>query len=201
MNLDIRPATPERVPAVAAMVARAFADDPMIRWSLGPDDLPNRMRRYFTLINEQWADLGVLWESGDAAGAAAWIPPDQQNGLADQNAQLRDAFHALTSDGGVRHDALWNWVESKIPDEPLWFLDLVAVEPERQRGGIGRALISSGWLALRPTTSRPSSRPGSSATSRTTNGSGSESWMTTTRRSTGRTCGSCDPTLIGIVRR
>jgi GNAT superfamily N-acetyltransferase len=144
MNLDIRPATRERAPAVAAMVARAFADDPMIRWSLGPDDLPNRMRRYFTLISEQWADLGVLWESGDAAGAAAWITPDQQNGLADQNAQLRDAFHALTSDGGVRHDALWNWVESRIPHEPLWFLDLVAVEPERQRGGVGRALIELG---------------------------------------------------------
>lgn len=126
------------------MLARAFADDPMILVSLARRDLADRMRRYFTLIDEQWADLGVLWEAGDAAGVAAWVPPQELQGLADQNAALRDGFHALSPDGGVRHDALWDWVESRIPHEPLWFLDHIGVDPGRQGEGIGRALIEIG---------------------------------------------------------
>lgn len=144
MTVEIRLATRERVPAVAAMLARAFADDPMIQVSLAPEDRDERARRFFTLLDEEWADLGVLWEAGDAAGAAAWIPPEQHDALADQNAALRDAFHALSPDGGVLHDALWDWVESKIPDEPVWFLDQIGVDPTRQGEGIGGALIELG---------------------------------------------------------
>jgi GNAT superfamily N-acetyltransferase len=142
--VDIRRATRERVPVLATMLARAFADDPMIQVSLAPDPDRERTRAYFTLIDEQWADLGVLWEAADGAGAAAWVPPDHVSGLADVNDRVSDAFRALTSDGGARHDALWDWVESKIPSEPVWFLDQVGVDPDRQGEGIGTALIEVG---------------------------------------------------------
>ena len=144
MTTEIRQVTSERVPVVAAMMTRAFADDPMISVSLAPEDRAERMRRFFTLIDDQWAALGALWEADDAAGAAAWLGPDHATALADQNQELQEAFHALSADGGVRHDALWDWVESRIPDEPLWFLDQIGVEPSRQREGIGKALIEFG---------------------------------------------------------
>jgi GNAT superfamily N-acetyltransferase len=142
--IEIRRAPRERVPVLASMLARAFAEDPMVQLPLEPDPDRERTRAYFQLLDEVWADLGFLWEAGDGAGAAAWVPPDGLSGLADVNERLSDAFRPLTSDAGARHDTLWDWVESKIPSEPLWFLDQVGVDPGRQGEGIGRALIGVG---------------------------------------------------------
>jgi GNAT superfamily N-acetyltransferase len=144
MAIEIRQVTTERVPTVAAMMARAFADDPMILAPLAPEDRDERTRRFFELIDDQWASLGVLWEAGDAAGAAAWLGPDDATALADQNAELKDAFHALSADGGLMHDALWDWIEAEVPDEPIWYLDQIGVEPAWQGEGIGGSLIELG---------------------------------------------------------
>jgi ribosomal protein S18 acetylase RimI-like enzyme len=142
--IEIRRATRERVPALAAMLARAFSDDPMIAVSIASDDREERMRRFFTLIDEDWAALGALFEVGDAHGAAAWLPPGHSEALADQNAAKQEAFHALSPDGGVKHDALWDWIEEEMPDEPVWYLDQIGVDPDRQGTGIGSALITFG---------------------------------------------------------
>ena len=143
MTIEIRQVRNERAPAIAAMMARAFADDPMISASIAPEDRDGT-RRFFELIDDQWARLGVLWEAGDAAGAAAWLGPDDATALADQNAGLKEAFHALSADGGLIRDALWDWVESEIPDEPIWYLDQIGVEPARQGEGIGASLMELG---------------------------------------------------------
>jgi predicted N-acetyltransferase YhbS len=50
----------------------------------------------------------------------------------------------VTDDGGLRHERFWEWVASKIPPEPLWHLDSVAVEPGWQGRGIGSALVEFG---------------------------------------------------------
>ena len=144
MPIEIRRVTSERVPAVAAMMTRAFADDPMITVSLAPEDRAEPMRRFFTLIDDQWAEIGALWEADDAAGVAAWLGPEHATALADQSEEPQEAFHALSADGGVKHDALWDWIESEIPDEPLWYLDQIGVEPARQGQGIGASLMQLG---------------------------------------------------------
>ena len=102
------------------------------------------MRRFFTLIDDQWAEIGALWEADDAAGVAAWLGPEHATALADQSEEPQEAFHALSADGGVKHDALWDWIESEIPDEPLWYLDQIGVEPARQGQGIGASLMQLG---------------------------------------------------------
>jgi GNAT superfamily N-acetyltransferase len=144
VTIEIHQATRERVPALATMLARAFADDPMILVSLAPDDLEDRMRRFFLALDEPFADMGLLWEAGDGAGAAVWVSPMHANGMAEVNALMKERLHALGNDRGVRHDALWDWVESRIPDEPLWFLDQIGVDPDHQGEGIGAALVEFG---------------------------------------------------------
>jgi len=52
-------------------------------------------------------------------------------------------------DGRRQYEAFWAWVESKLPDEPVWHLDSVGVRRELQGRGIGAALIEFGLARAR----------------------------------------------------
>ena len=81
---DIRLATPERVPRIAAMLGRAFVVEPAMLWSYGAHgDVAARFGRIFEIFEESLVESGMLWEAGDALGAAGWIPPDGLDGLDD----------------------------------------------------------------------------------------------------------------------
>lgn len=130
------------------MLARSFAGDPMFASfgataSLGGSGL----RRFFELLETPLAELGFLWEIGDAVAAAGWIPAGADEVLLRIDTATRPLARELSDDGGQRWEALWDWVEERIPDEPLWYLDNVGVDPSAERQGLGRALIEHG-LAL-----------------------------------------------------
>jgi GNAT superfamily N-acetyltransferase len=141
----IAPACADRVPAVAKMFARAFVDDPLLRWPLGsaPDPLA-AIEAEFMGTHTLAARCGCLWEVGDAIGAAAWISPDAAESFWRELFDWTGGIMAHASDGGRRHLMQWEWVETFYPDEPLWLLDSVAVDPARQGGGVGSALIAHG---------------------------------------------------------
>jgi GNAT superfamily N-acetyltransferase len=144
MPVDITRAGPDRLSVLASLFGRTFVEEPMVRWPLGVHgDVEERFTRLFARFLESLIDLGMVWEAGAAMGAAVWLPADQADAWED--AQTRDSrVHALTDDGGWRYDAYWAWVESKMPDEPAWHLDSVAVQPELRCRGIGAALIDFG---------------------------------------------------------
>ncbi len=50
----------------------------------------------------------------------------------------------LTDDGGDRYRLFWGWLESFVPSEPHWMLDMVGVDSTRQGEGIGSALVRYG---------------------------------------------------------
>lgn len=121
----------------------------MVVWSLGDHgDVPERLTRMFEFFLEDLIPLGMVWEAGHAHGASVWISPD---GVAAwEEAQIEDdRMSALTLDGGRRNTAFWQWVESKLPTEPYWHLDSVAVEPEARGLGLGAALIEHGLVRAR----------------------------------------------------
>jgi GNAT superfamily N-acetyltransferase len=143
--IEIARAAPERFSELSALLGRAFVSEPMLRWSLGlHGDVAQRFVRYFEYFNETLARLGMLWEADTARGAAVWIPGDADDAFAQAIDASRPSVHTLTSDGGQRYDAFWEWVEARIPDEPLWHLDSVAVEPGSRGSGVGAALINFG---------------------------------------------------------
>jgi GNAT superfamily N-acetyltransferase len=144
--MEISQPTPDRIPALADMLGRAFVDEPMLTWSMGgdPGDLAVRLAVEFRLLNEVFVRHGALWQAGDGLGAACWIPPGLTDVIAEANAASDPATIPLTDDGGVRRASMWEWVESQLPAEPAWFLDHVAVDPANQGLGVGRALIEFG---------------------------------------------------------
>ena len=116
----------------------------MMRWPLGSHgDVEERFVRCFEYFLPPLIERGTVWEAGTALGAAAWVAPGEMDVWRD--AQVNEArMHALTEDGGRRYDAFWAWVDRRVPQEPVWFLDSIGVERSARGKGIGAALIRLG---------------------------------------------------------
>jgi GNAT superfamily N-acetyltransferase len=149
MCLSIEPAGRDRIDALASTYARAFLDDPIVRWPL-PDvpDVRDRIQQVFASIYLGIADDGVIWEAGDADGFAVWIPAGAADDMFESDAAVQRSLAPLTADDGERYRVLWDWIEARVPDD-VWYLDAVGVEPSRQGRGVGGALIRHGLDAAR----------------------------------------------------
>jgi GNAT superfamily N-acetyltransferase len=133
-----------RVSVLAGVFGRAFVHEPMMRWPLGADgDVAGRFTRCFAYFLEAALPLGLVWEAGDGQGAAVWIPPEQAQAW-ETHPWNQARILALAEDGGRRYNAFWDWVAMHDPAQPSWQLDSIAVPPELQGRGIGRALIEAG---------------------------------------------------------
>ena len=142
--VSIAPATADRLPVLAEVFSRAFVDDPMIRWPLGPAAEPaDAIRATFAAIYRAVVGSGVVWEAGDGDGFAVWIPPGTAEDMFESDHAVRDELAALTDDGGRRYDVLWSWIEARVPDD-AYYLDVLGVDPVRQGEGVGTALLRFG---------------------------------------------------------
>jgi GNAT superfamily N-acetyltransferase len=141
--VEIRPADSSRIAHIAEIIGRAFVTEPMMTWPLGgrADDLEERCIRANALFLEPLMGRGIVWETADGHGALVLVPPERAEAWDNANAHIENSTTYETDDGGRRWERLWEWVASKIPQEPLWHLDSVAVEPGWQGRGIGSALI------------------------------------------------------------
>jgi ribosomal protein S18 acetylase RimI-like enzyme len=144
VTVTIRRAAPDRVPELSALLGRAFADDPMLRWPL-PRGEATAYADAFVELNRAVAEAGWLYEAGDADGVAVWVPPGEAERYAAMDEP--DRLAGLCDDGAARYVAMWDWVFARHPPEPFWLLDQLAVDEGRRRHGIGSALVRHG-LAL-----------------------------------------------------
>jgi GNAT superfamily N-acetyltransferase len=147
--IEIAQAAPDRLSALARVFGRAFVDEPMMRWPMGAHgDVVYRFTRCFAHVLAGVLGLGFVSEAGDAKGGAIWFPPHRSETQTDDPWNGPE-ISALTDDGGRRREEFWDWVHSRTPDEPLWELDSIAVEPAAQGRGIGAALIGFGLARAR----------------------------------------------------
>jgi GNAT superfamily N-acetyltransferase len=136
-------AVPADVPSLAVTFAAAMSDDVMIRWPM-PDATPAMQRELFRVILTPYAELGILWKIHGCGAGAAWLPPAVAERFAEIDRATWAAINPLTSDGGARYAAFWDWLGAHVPAEPCWFLDVVAVAPAAQGQGLGRTLVRHG---------------------------------------------------------
>ncbi|GAB2649938.1 GNAT family N-acetyltransferase [Kribbella swartbergensis] len=143
--MDVRRATEADVDAAVRTLARAFEDYPMTRACLDPDGYLDRLTQYQRLfLTGIGLPHGRVWITSDSSAVAAWTtpatPPDAFTPHADAFQRIAGSRAALAAE---YEQAMGIF----RPREPMWFLAVVGVDPDRQRQGLGRAVISAGLAA------------------------------------------------------
>ncbi|HEY5624930.1 MAG TPA: GNAT family N-acetyltransferase, partial [Dehalococcoidia bacterium] len=142
------------VEETAAMLARAFHDDPPSIW-LFPDEEKRRVSLLgdFTTATRYGLRYGNVYVPGESTdGAAIWLPPE--NPLISTMGMLRVGFREMfTAPFKVGFGYLPRFFRMVRQMEELhkrdvpkehWYLMVLGVEPERQGQGLGSALIDPG---------------------------------------------------------
>jgi GNAT superfamily N-acetyltransferase len=147
--LVLRPAERSEVPAMAALLARAFNTDPVMTY-IYPDAAARatRLPRLFSaMIRHSYFPHGTIDVAADGDvlhGVAIWTPPGDW--LPPKRRQLA-AFPSFAYAFGSRFLAGQRAMAAAAkahPSEPHWYLAVLGVDPGRQGTGVGGTLLRTG---------------------------------------------------------
>jgi len=142
-----RLATPDEIPDLAGVLARAFAHDPFYSYLAG--DAPERSQRmrdgWTGILRFGSAHLSHTYTTDDHAGVALWLPPgDRGPSLLDSLRQM-PALARLAGWSRLRTvgDAIAALEKRRHHHarQPHFYLSALGVEPDRQGTGTGTALL------------------------------------------------------------
>jgi len=141
-SIEIVRAVPKRLPALAGVLGRALASDPIFQCALGGSGTVEAISDMACTLYERATEAGMVWEGGDGAGVAVWVPPGGAGllGAADQ-IEARHTSVGSVDDGSRQQ--MWDWLESYVTAD-VWYLEVLGVDPARQRKGVGSALTHHG---------------------------------------------------------
>jgi ribosomal protein S18 acetylase RimI-like enzyme len=145
----IRPATIADRPAIIAVLADAFIDDPALAW-IFPDATrrTDRLTRFFGLITNADARLPLAQlacaDNGTIIGAALWRPPGQwalpTTSLIANLPRLIGIFGTALP----RTLGLMGAMDHQHDRRPHWYLQFIGVAASAQGQGVGGALLRAG---------------------------------------------------------
>jgi GNAT superfamily N-acetyltransferase len=147
--LTLRQAVRREVPAIAALLARAFDADPVMTYIFPePAARATRLPRLFdAMIRHSYIRHGTIdvAAAGSALhGVAIWTPPgDWLPPKLRQLAALPAFAYAFGSRFGAGQRAMAA-ATAVHPSEPHWYLAVLGTEPRNQGTGIGGALLREG---------------------------------------------------------
>jgi ribosomal protein S18 acetylase RimI-like enzyme len=141
----VRPVVASDVPALADMLTRSFADDPVANFMFaGERRRRHGLHSFFTSqIRRQYLPLGHVYTTDDRSGAAVWGPPDRTRQPVRELLRLLPTAPYLASTRMVKALQLLFEIESLHPKEPHWYLATLGADPARQGKGIGSALLDT----------------------------------------------------------
>ncbi|MCL7496186.1 GNAT family N-acetyltransferase [Streptomyces sp. MCA2] len=136
-------ATIDDAPLISRTLARAFDDDPMMRWLFtGPASREAGPGRYFTtLFTRQYAQHGVCERTESAA--AFWVPPEARDKAVPDAETVQELQNILGDRAPLFRDAVEAAAEH-TPQEPHWYLAVIGADPASRGRGHGAALLRSG---------------------------------------------------------
>ena len=143
-SIRVRRADAADLDATSAVLADAFADYAWTRWTVAGDGHRDRIEALQRLVIERIAlPYGEVWVAEDergVAGAAIWmvptssVPADVQEATAARQSELEGDRHVASA----RADAACVPLR---PARPHYYLGAVGTRCDRQRNGIGTAVL------------------------------------------------------------
>ncbi|MFE9929719.1 GNAT family N-acetyltransferase [Streptomyces sp. NPDC005533] len=144
----IRCARPVEARAVAALLARAFADDPVMTWMVpGPAGRERRIAAYFKLAQRQQRPRAggvrlAATSGGRLLAAALWSGPGLWKASAVWELAAVPHYARVFGVRGLSRAAdVQNALHEAHPDVPHWYLSTLGTDPATQGAGVGTALV------------------------------------------------------------
>ena len=147
----VRLASDRDVPALAAMLARAFDDDPVAAWSCRSASLrPSMLRRFHAARLRQLIRRGAVWTTADRSSVAVWAAPGnwrtttvEDIALARSLLRPRVLAHPRTLLATPLVAAGLLGIERRHPPDPAhWYLAVLGTEPAAQGRGLASAALA-----------------------------------------------------------
>ncbi|MGZ4610784.1 GNAT family N-acetyltransferase [Oryzihumus sp.] len=127
---------------VLETVVTAFAGDPLLRWVWPAEARYDACaRRFFGLLLDLRLESGEVWVHGEGDAVSMWDPP---GGLYVPPTEDRwAAVQRLFTDEERRRWQVFD-ASMSVPAAaaPYWYLGVLATSPDRQRQGLGRAVLA-----------------------------------------------------------
>lgn len=161
---DVRPVTRSDKDRFESTMAVAFTNDPLVRWAwTDPLQYVQTFVPFTTLFGGKSFDHGSAYVIGDFFGVVQWLPP----GIQPDDAPMLELFERNMSEPKLGQLlAMFEQMGGFHPNEPHWYLPLIAIDPIYQGRGYGTTLMQQGLarcdrarqLAYLEATSLPSRR-------------------------------------------
>lgn len=146
--LVLRPATSADVEGLAAILARAFYDDPPTIWLL-PDPatrLARLTRMFATAIGIealQHGGVDIAWSDAEMLGGAVWLPPGHWEPGLREKIQALPHYVRVMAGGWGRALPYGRALGAAHPTEPHWYLKAIGVDPGSRGRGVAGLLLRS----------------------------------------------------------
>lgn len=149
MSITVRPATPSEVPAAAAVLAEAFAADPVLGEVRPPRPGEDRVAVLGALfaalvraVPERARVLDVAVDESRLLGAAFWqAPRPHVGGTLAFVRQVPALLRVLGTGGALRALLHLRRMDRARPDAPHWYLAEIGVAAAARGQGVGGLLL------------------------------------------------------------
>jgi ribosomal protein S18 acetylase RimI-like enzyme len=120
-------------------IVLAFANDPVVRWVWPePHQYMSAFPEFVSAFGGKAFDGESAHHVGDFAGAALWLRPGVDP---DEEALGSLLERTVAPDKMETVGEILEGMGTYHPDEPLWYLPLIGVDPAHQGRGLGTALL------------------------------------------------------------
>ncbi|MGV0814409.1 GNAT family N-acetyltransferase [Mycolicibacterium boenickei] len=146
--VDVRPPTKSDVKRLAAVLGRAFQNDPVMTWILADDARRAKgLPRLFAAITRHHFLAGgsaeVASRDGEIGAAALWDAPGCWKQTPREELRMLPTLLLAFGRSLGQGQRVVDLMKEHHPEEPHWYLAVIGSDPTVRGGGFGHALMQS----------------------------------------------------------